>query len=748
MQSSQHSLIDFISYAPCQQQQQQQQQQPSTATIAVLPRSDGWAASAAATISAATSCADGDLQRAHCMTGMCSAIAEARESWHHCKLPGVQHPSYRLCLPPLPRPAGGGVLEAYWVALALVARGFSRCRPADVLQAAALLVDLQNRTAFHLLTSISMPPPNAGSSRPAGASASVGFMAPGAPLAGPSPPLGRENDSDSGGQMSPGDGASTASSSGSAISDPVKGASAEADASGALPAGPSPSPSLSRPLPAPPPTTVAGTDVPSDLKLDRAMCALLLGDVASAVRLLRLQATSAWAKSGLGLGLGGAVAVSSADEAIAQFVLDHCPAITGSKGRDVEAVTASAAAPEGDDGAAAAAAAAAAAPGLPAAAPTTAASASANASGSSAARLLLHQLKQRGGEKEGGREGEREREAKLLPGLLCLLEVWLREEVCRRFRDTAGRTVALEEYFDSLAFREYLSEGGGKRGGQGRGGWWGEADKERARSSGQAARASDGNKGRGGQGGVIQWLSQLMPQTQEEGVRRGAKSEGVVGAGGPSFMSSATSNLLQRVRGLGDAMVSEAEGSSRVGGAAAAHLTPSGSALGAGRSAVSASGAPAIAAEEAAPGSTGGGTAVGVAAPLTSITTGGSADVARSRSLRDIFGRSQQQPPSTPSQGSSALLGRPAASPTNTNTNSTDAPTNSATALAATPAAPDAAPAPAAAASASLRGGPALRGGWQAVKGVSPAGQEINKERGGPARLPGKCGQVAQLVHV
>ncbi|CAI7833918.1 unnamed protein product [Closterium sp. NIES-53] len=274
-----------------------------------------------------------------------------------------------------------GILEAYWVALAFAGRGFFLRRPADIVQSDALLKELNESTAYRLLVSVSTGGgmAEAGGGAAAGTGGGVGLEEAGA---------GGGGGGGGAGEVIAGRAAGGAGAGVGAGGERVQGGAGSAMA------------------------MVAGTDVPADLSVERAMCALLLGQVGACKR---------W--------LGVHVTPPCGDLAVA----DSSAGGSSSTGSSTGSSTA----------------------------PSIITTAAAGAKAAAAA---------------GAGAGE---EDVLLPGLCRLLEVWLREVVAMRFRDTSHLSVVLSEYFDHPAVGSFLDAwdqaqgvgggGGGKVGETGRG---------------------------------------------------------------------------------------------------------------------------------------------------------------------------------------------------------------------------------------------------------------------------------------
>ncbi|CAI5970610.1 unnamed protein product [Closterium sp. NIES-64] len=269
-----------------------------------------------------------------------------------------------------------GILEAYWVALAFAGRGFFLRRPADIVQSEALLKELNESTAYRLLVNVST----------GGGVGEAGGGVAGA-VAGTGGGRGLAREGGGAGEAgviagsTAGREAGAAGGSGAGAGERVQGGAGSAMA------------------------MVAGTDVPADLSVERAMCALLLGQVG---------ACKQW--------LGVHVTPPCGDLAVAQYVYANSPN-----------------APPVD---------------------------SWYGGSSGGAKVAAG----------AGGAGAGEEDV-LLPGLCRLLEVWLREVVAMRFRDTSHLPVVLSEYFDHPAVGSFLDAwdqsqgggGGGKVGESGRG---------------------------------------------------------------------------------------------------------------------------------------------------------------------------------------------------------------------------------------------------------------------------------------
>lgn len=174
-----------------------------------------------------------------------------------------------------------------------------------------------------------------------------------------------------------------------------------------------------------------GTDVPASLAMERAMCALLLGRIDEAKRWLGLHKH-----------------LPTGDLAVAQFVYSNSPGVPAAWTEQLEACLESL----DEDGVA-----------LGPALLTEAESGS--AVGLSTGAVAGGAAQGPGG---AGNESKEAGEEVLLPGLCVLLEVWLREVVSLRFRDTCTEPVVLDTYFDSpdvIQFIEKLPEDRTKKGG-------------------------------------------------------------------------------------------------------------------------------------------------------------------------------------------------------------------------------------------------------------------------------------------
>ncbi|GJP83115.1 hypothetical protein CLOP_g13317 [Closterium sp. NIES-67] len=282
-----------------------------------------------------------------------------------------------------------GILEAYWVALAFAGRGFFLRRPADIVQSDALLKELNESTAYRVLVSVSTGGVVGGATGGEGSGAVVS----GGVTAGE------------------GEGAGGGEGSGAGEAGLIAGRAGGAAGAAAGAAGVGGQGGAGSAM-----AMVAGTDVPADLSVERAMCALLLGQVGECKR---------W--------LGVHVTPPSGDLAVAEYIYANSPSAppvdswygssrTGNSQPLSTIVTSSVA-----------------------------------GSGSASSRPAT----------AGGGE-----EDVLLPGLCRLLEVWLKEVVAMRFRDTSHLPVVLSEYFDHPAVGSFLdawdqSQGGGAGGGGG-----------------------------------------------------------------------------------------------------------------------------------------------------------------------------------------------------------------------------------------------------------------------------------------
>ncbi|CAI5976903.1 unnamed protein product [Closterium sp. NIES-65] len=295
-----------------------------------------------------------------------------------------------------------GILEAYWVALAFAGRGFFLRRPADIVQSDALLKELNESTAYRLLVNVStgggvgeagggVAGAVAGTGGGGGLAREGGGAGEAGVIAGSA--AGRE--------------AGAAGGSGAGAGERVQGGAGSAMA------------------------MVAGTDVPADLSVERAMCALLLGQVG---------ACKQW--------LGVHVTPPCGDLAVAQYVYANSP-----NAPPVDSWYG------GSSGAG------------------SSSSSTGSSTGNSTAPSIITTAA--GGAKVAagaGGAGAGEEDV-LLPGLCRLLEVWLREVVAMRFRDTSHLPVVLSEYFDHPAVGSFLDAwdqsqgggGGGKVGESGRG---------------------------------------------------------------------------------------------------------------------------------------------------------------------------------------------------------------------------------------------------------------------------------------
>ncbi|CAI5528906.1 unnamed protein product [Closterium sp. Naga37s-1] len=150
------------------------------------------------------------------------------------------------------------ILEAYWVALAFAGRGFFLRRPADIVQSDALLKELNESTAYRLLVSVS----TGGGMAEAGGGAAAGTGG-----GGGLEEAGAGGGGGGAGEVIAGRAAGGAGGGAGAGGERVQGGAGSAMA------------------------MVAGTDVPADLSVERAMCALLLGQVGACKRWLGVHVT-------------------------------------------------------------------------------------------------------------------------------------------------------------------------------------------------------------------------------------------------------------------------------------------------------------------------------------------------------------------------------------------------------------------------------------------------------------------------
>ncbi|GJP31749.1 hypothetical protein CLOM_g14818 [Closterium sp. NIES-68] len=174
-----------------------------------------------------------------------------------------------------------GILEAYWVALAFAGRGFFLRRPADIVQSDALLKELNESTAYRLLVSVSTGGVVGGATGGEGSGAVV-----------------------SGGiTAGEGEGAGGGEGSGAGEAGLIAGRAGGAAGAAAGAAGVGGQGGAGSAM-----AMVAGTDVPADLSVERAMCALLLGQVGECKR---------W--------LGVHVTPPSGDLAVAEYIYANSP---------------------------------------------------------------------------------------------------------------------------------------------------------------------------------------------------------------------------------------------------------------------------------------------------------------------------------------------------------------------------------------------------------------------------------------